>query len=178
MKFGVVGVIAAVIDFGVLNLLVGVFHMHNVIAGTISFLVSLVFNYLASMKFVFKHREDMARWMEILIFVGASLIGLFINAAIIWLSTYGMNRDAFISQHAEYLLRTNVGKIVATVVVAVWNFVIRKWLLDDTHTNAMNRLKRADNRLTAEQLEEKWENSFSHKLGAWSLEHTPKGWPK
>ena len=178
MKFGVVGVIAAVIDFGVLNLLVGVFHMHNVIAGTISFLVSLVFNYLASMKFVFKHREDMARWMEVLIFVGASLIGLFINAAIIWLSTYGMNRDAFISQHAEYLLRTNVGKIVATVVVAVWNFVIRKWLLDDTHTNAMNRLKRADNRLTAEQLEEKWENSFSHKLGVWSLAHTPKGWPK
>ena len=178
MKFGVVGVIAAVIDFGVLNLLVGVFHMHNVIAGTISFLVSLVFNYLASMKFVFKHREDMARWMEILIFVGASLIGLLINAGIIWLSTYGMNRDAFISQHAEYLLRTNVGKIVATVVVAVWNFVIGKWLLDDTHTNAMNRLKRADNRLTAEQLEEKWENSFSHKLGVWSLEHTPKGWPK
>ena len=178
MKFGVVGVIAAVIDFGVLNLLVGVFHMHNVIAGTISFLVSLVFNYLASMKFVFKHREDMSRWMEILIFVGASLIGLFINAAIIWLSTYGMNRDAFISQHAEYLLRTNVGKIVATVVVAIWNFVIRKWLLDDTHTNAMNRLKRADNRLTAEQLEEKWQNSFSHKLGVWSLEHTPKGWPK
>lgn len=178
MKFGVVGVIAAVIDFGVLNLLVGVFHMHNVIAGTISFLVSLVFNYLASMKFVFKHREDMARWMEILIFVGASLIGLLINAAIIWLSTYGMNRDAFISQHAEYLLRTNTGKIVATVVVAIWNFVIRKWLLDDTHTNAMNRLKRADNRLTAEQLEEKWENSFSHKLGVWSLEHTPKGWPK
>lgn len=178
MKFGVVGVIAAVIDFGVLNLLVGVFHMHNVIAGTISFLVSLVFNYLASMKFVFKHREDMARWMEILIFVGASLIGLFINAAIIWLSTYGMNRDAFISQHAEYLLRTNIGKIVATVVVAIWNFVIRKWLLDDTHTNAMNRLKRADNRLTAEQLEEKWQNSFSHKLGVWSLAHTPKGWPK
>lgn len=178
MKFGVVGVIAAVIDFGVLNLLVGVFHMHNVIAGTISFLVSLVFNYLASMKFVFKHREDMARWMEILIFVGASLIGLLINAGIIWLSTYGMNRDAFISQHAEYLLRTNVGKIVATVVVAIWNFVIRKWLLDDTHTNAMNRLKRADNRLTAEQLEEKWENSFSHKLGVWSLAHTPKGWPK
>lgn len=177
MKFGVVGVIAAVIDFGVLNLLVGVFHMHNVIAGTISFWFRWS-STTASMKFVFKHREDMARWMEILIFVGASLIGLLINAGIIWLSTYGMNRDAFISQHAEYLLRTNVGKIVATVVVAVWNFVIRKWLLDDTHTNAMNRLKRADNRLTAEQLEEKWENSFSHKLGVWSLEHTPKGWPK
>ena len=38
------------------------------------------------------------------------------------------------------------GKLVATAVVAVWNFVIRKWLLDDTHTNAANRLRKADNR--------------------------------
>ena len=47
-----------------------------------------------------------------------------------------------------------------------------------THTNAMNRLKSAENRLNAEELEAKWQNSFSHKLGIWSLEHTPKGWPK
>lgn len=178
VRFGLVGAVAFVIDWGILNLLVGVFHMHNVLAGTISFLISLIFNYLASMKFVFKHREDMARWMEILIFFASAAIGLFINDAIIWISTYGMNHDAFISQHAEYLVRTNVGKLVATVVVAVWNFLIRKWLLDDTHTNAMNRLKRADNRLTAEQLEEKWEHSFSHRLGVWSQEHTPKGWKK
>ena len=69
MKFGIVGVIAFVIDWGILNLLVGVFHMHNVLAATISFIISLIFNYLASMKFVFKHRDDMARWMEIVIFV-------------------------------------------------------------------------------------------------------------
>lgn len=178
MKFGVVGVIAAVIDFGILNFLVGVFHLHNVLAGTVSFLIALVFNYLASMRFVFKHRDDMARWMEIFIFVASAVVGLFMNDAIIWLSTYGMNRDAYVSQHLEYLIRTNGGKIVATFVVAVWNFLIRKWLLDDTHTNAMNRLKSADNRLTPEQLEAKWEQSFSHRLGVWSLEHTPKGWPK
>ena len=67
---------------------------------------------------------------------------------------------------------------IATAVVMVWNFLTRKWLLDDTHTNAMNRLKKQENRLTPEELEAKWENSFSHKLGVWSLEHTPKGWPK
>ncbi|KAB7790198.1 GtrA family protein [Bifidobacterium leontopitheci] len=178
MKFGIVGVIAFIIDWGILNLLVGVFHMHNVLAATISFIISLVFNYLASMKFVFKHRDDMARWMEVLIFVGAAVVGLFMNDLIIWISTYGMNRDAYVSQHAAYLLRTNIGKLVATFVVMVWNFVIRKWLLDDTHTNAMNRLRSADNRLTAEQLEAKWERSFSHRLGVWSLEHTPKGWKK
>ena len=161
MKFGIVGVIAFVIDWGILNLLVGIFHMHNVLAATVSFIISLIFNYLASMKFVFKHRDDMARWMEILIFVAGAV-----------------NHDAYVSQHAEYLLRTNIGKLVATAVVMIWNFLIRKWLLDDTHTNAMNRLKSAENRLNAEELEAKWQNSFSHKLGIWSLEHTPKGWPK
>ena len=59
MKFGIVGVIAFVIDWGILNLLVGVFHMHNVLAATISFIISLIFNYLASMKFVFKHRDGL-----------------------------------------------------------------------------------------------------------------------
>ena len=169
MKFGIVGVIAFIIDCGILNILVGAFHMHNVLAATISFIISLIFNYVASMKMVFKHREDMARWM---------VIGLFMNDAIIWISTYGMNHDAYVSQSTEYLIRTNVGKLIATAVVMVWNFLTRKWLLDDTHTNAMNRLKKQENRLTPEELEAKLENSFSHKLGVWSLEHTPKGWPK
>ncbi len=176
LKFGVVGIIAFLIDWGILNLLVGVFHMHNVIAGTISFLIALVFNYLASMKYVFKHRPDMARWMEMAIFLFSAVVGLFINMVIIWLSTYGMNKDAYISQHAMYLLRTNIGKLISTVVVAIWNFIIRKWLLDDTHTNAMNRLRRGDHILSEEELEAKWEKSFSHRLGMWSIEHTPKGW--
>ena len=166
MKFGIVGVIAFIIDWGILNILVGAFHMHNVLAATISFIISLIFNYVASMK------------MEIVIFVVGAVIGLFMNDAIIWISTYGMNHDAYVSQSAEYLIRTNVGKLIATAVVMVWNFVTRKWLLDDTHTNAMNRLKKQENRLTPEELEAKWESSFSHKLGVWSLEHTPKGWPK
>ena len=67
MKFGIVGVVAFIIDWGLMNILL-MTHMHNVLATSISFFVSLIFNYLASMKFVFKHRPDMARWMEITIF--------------------------------------------------------------------------------------------------------------
>lgn len=176
LKFGVVGIIAFLIDWGILNLLVGLFHMNNVIAGTISFLISLVFNYLASMKYVFKHRPDMARWMEILIFFVSAVIGLLINMLILWLSTYGMSPNAAVTQHGEYLLRTNGGKLIATVIVSIWNFIIRKWLLDDTHTNAMNKLHRKGNELSEEELEAKWEKSFAHRLGMWSIEHTPKGW--
>ncbi|WP_338070160.1 GtrA family protein [Bifidobacterium simiarum] len=177
MKFGLVGGIAFIIDYGVMNLLL-LTHMHNVLATSISFFVSLIFNYLASMKFVFKHRPDMARWMEIAIFFAAALVGWVMNEVIVWISTSWMPHDSMYTMHVQYIIWTNIGKLVATVVVMVWNFVIRKWLLDDTHTNAMNRLRPADRKLTEAELEAKRERSFSHRLGLWSLEHTPKGWPK
>lgn len=62
MKFGIVGVVAFIIDWGLMNILL-MTHMHNVLATSISFFVSLIFNYLASMKFVFKHgRTWRAGW--------------------------------------------------------------------------------------------------------------------
>ena len=149
MKFGIVGVVAFIIDWGLMNILL-MTHMHNVLATSISFFVSLIFNYLASMKFVFKHRPDMARWMEIAIFFVAALIGWFMNEAIVWTSTSWMPHDSMYSMHTKYVL----------------------W------TNAMNRLRKSENRLSQEELEAKWENSFSHRLGLWSLAHTPEGWPK
>jgi putative flippase GtrA len=177
MKFGIVGVIAFVIDYGLMNILL-MFHMHNVLATSISFFVSLIFNYLASMKFVFKHRPDMARWMEIAIFFTASFVGWVMNEAIVWISTSWMPHDSMYSMHTQYMIYTNIGKLVATAVVMVWNFLIRKWLLDDTHTNAMNRLRSEGSKLSEEELDAKWQRSFSHRLGEWSLSHTPKGWPK
>ncbi|RBP97707.1 sugar translocase [Bifidobacterium aemilianum] len=171
VKFGVVGLIAFLIDWGVLNLLVIFAHMNSVAAGIISFLVSLAFNYLASMKYVFKHREDMAQWMEVLIFFISAAIGLLINVIILAGFTFGL-----ILGTGRYVLFTNIGKLVSALVVAIWNFVIRKWLLDDTHTHASNRLKPADKRLSRDELDTKWEHSFSHRLGLWSLAHTPKGW--
>ena len=48
MKFGVVGVIATVIDFGIMNLLHYGLGLNILIANTSGFIVSLIFNYLAS----------------------------------------------------------------------------------------------------------------------------------
>ena len=50
MKFGVVGVIAFVIDYGLLALLTEVFGVNYLVSATISFTVSVIFNYLASMR--------------------------------------------------------------------------------------------------------------------------------
>jgi putative flippase GtrA len=53
--------------------------MDPVLAAAISFSVSTVFNYLASMRFVFTHREDLSKTREFTIFVILSVIGLAIN---------------------------------------------------------------------------------------------------
>lgn len=117
-KFGVVGVIAFVIDYGLLVLLTEVFGVNYLISATISFVVSVVFNYVASMRYVFTHKEDMSRRREFIIFIVLSVIGLIINDAMMWAGVDLLG--------ISYLLV----KIVATVVVAIWNFITRKIFLD------------------------------------------------
>ncbi|MEG0474049.1 MAG: GtrA family protein, partial [Solibacillus sp.] len=84
MKFGVVGVIAFVIDYGLLIFLTEVFGVDYLISATISFIVSVVFNYVASMRYVFSHREGMSRRREFIIFIILSVLGLIINDVGMW----------------------------------------------------------------------------------------------
>lgn len=121
LKFGVVGIIATVIDFGVLYVLSQPLGMDPVISAGISFCVSLVFNYVASMRYVFTHREDMSRSREFVIFLVLSLIGLAINEAIMAAGV------AVLGNSALAVMGT---KVLATAIVMVWNFVSRKKWLD------------------------------------------------
>lgn len=118
MKFGIVGVIAFVIDYGVMIFLTEVFGVPYLISTTISFVVSVIFNYFASMRFVFKRKDDMSRRREFIIFIVLSVCGLGINDFLMWLMVDSLYIDYRLS------------KIVVTVVVAVWNFVTRKIFLE------------------------------------------------
>ena len=118
MKFGVVGVIAFFIDFGVMVFLTEVFGIDPVISATVSFIISVVFNYAASMRYVFSHREGMSRTREFVIFVVLSVIGLGINDLLIWAGTDLASFDY------------RLVKIFATAVVMIWNFVTRKIFLE------------------------------------------------
>lgn len=122
VKFGIVGVIAFAIDFGVLVFLTEVFHLDPVVSATISFIVSVVFNYVASMRYVFSHREGMSRRREFIIFVVLSAAGLAINDGLMWAGT------------AFTPIDYRVIKIFATAVVMVWNFVTRKIFLEGDET--------------------------------------------
>lgn len=117
VRFGVVGATAFFVDYGVLMLLSQVMGIDPVIAAAISFSVSVVFNYLASMRFVFSHRDDLVPTHEFAIFVILSLVGLALNELIMWAGTSIAGSGA---------LAVTVTKVVATAVVMVWNFWSRK----------------------------------------------------
>ena len=117
MKFGVVGVIATVIDFGIMNLL-----HYGLGLNTSGFIISLIFNYLASMKYVFAHKEGMSRRREFIIFVVLSVIGLVLNDGIVLALNAGLGLEA------------NIAKICATALVMVYNFVTRKIFLEGDET--------------------------------------------
>ena len=121
LKFGVVGAIAFLIDYGVLMLLSQVIGMDPVISASISFVVSVVFNYAASMRYVFTRRDDISRRREFTIFVVLSAIGLVINEIIMVIGVNMLGDSA---------LMVTITKLAATAIVMVWNFVSRKKWLD------------------------------------------------
>ena len=127
LKFGVVGVIATIIDFGVLVFLHDCFGIDPIIAAAISFIVSLIFNYLASMRFVFTHREDLSKAREFAIFLVLSIVGFALNEFVMWggelvLEDMGVNYDG-----GPYYVAV---KVFATCIVMIWNFASRKKWLD------------------------------------------------
>ena len=144
-KFGLVGVICFVIDYVIYRIaniafeaggFAETFPKYIYISLALGFTVSVVANYLLSMKFVFTRRDDMSRKKEFVIFLILSVIGLIVNeicmfigmdviyAGWTWLQGI-MSRD---------FAKDIFFKFGATGVVMVYNFITRKLFLEKKET--------------------------------------------
>lgn len=150
LKFGVVGGLSFVIDFVVYTLIVKILpgRYSYIVAGICGFSISLIFNYLASMAFVFERKDNADKRKEFVIFATLSIIGLLFNTFLLWLyvdilngKIYGMHllhaiifeklKSAninFFTDVSEFIEIS--AKIFATAIVMVYNFVSRKMLLE------------------------------------------------
>ena len=116
LKFGVVGGIAFVIDYGILFLLAKVIRLNELISAAIPFIISLTFNYFLSTKWVFEAKKQTPK--EVIIFVLLSVVGLGINEVLIYLGTKKLGIDVMIV------------KLFATAIVMVYNFITRKLIIE------------------------------------------------
>ncbi|MCQ2455021.1 MAG: GtrA family protein [Clostridia bacterium] len=90
------------------------------VSGAIGFIIGLAVNYLISVLWVFK-RNDISRVKEFSVFAVISIIGLFINTAIIEvLGIFILKQSGFV-----FIIK----KIIATVFTMFWNFFARKLIL-------------------------------------------------
>ncbi|MEE1043328.1 MAG: GtrA family protein [Clostridia bacterium] len=117
IKFGIVGVIATLIDLAVLMVLKEFMKVDVLAASAVAFSVSVIANYILSMLFVFESRGN-SKVKEFLVFVILSIGGLLLNQFIMWIGTEIMT--------AYYLWV----KAFALVFVPIYNFITRKIFLE------------------------------------------------
>ncbi|MBP3421603.1 MAG: GtrA family protein [Lachnospiraceae bacterium] len=133
LKFGAVGFFCFFIDFAIYTILLALidWHYDYVIATFWGFTISVIVNYLLSMKYVFVRKDDMDRRKEFVVFVILSIIGCLLNEVLIVLCMNGIYDNwPWLQSLIGRELAKMGGKIVATGVVMVYNFITRKIFLE------------------------------------------------
>ncbi len=133
LKFGAVGFFCFFIDFAIYTILLAVidWHYDYVIATFWGFTISVIVNYLLSMKYVFVRKDDMDRRKEFVVFVVLSIFGCILNEILIVLCMNGIYDNwPWLQSIVSRELAKMGGKIVATGVVMVYNFITRKIFLE------------------------------------------------
>ena len=130
-KFAIVGGISFVVDFLVYTVMCNVLNIHYIIAGVAGFTVSVIVNYILSMKFVFVSKEDMRKDKEFVIFVVLSLIGMLLNSVILYICIDLIYMNwMWLMQILPIKWMNIAAKVIATGIVMVYNFVTRKIFLE------------------------------------------------
>lgn len=117
-RFLVVGLLSFAFDYGLFFVLFHYFGVQYLVASTISFSLSLVLNYFLTLKFVFEAKPGRNMAVEFAVYVGLNIVALGLNQLILFLTVAGLGASPLI------------GKLVATAVVLVYNFISRKLLIE------------------------------------------------
>lgn len=118
-RFSVVGVVAFLIDYGLLFAFTDTLHMHYLLSSMLSFSVATVFNYVYSTKYVFECKEEQNKAGQFTVFLLLSACGLLLNS--ILMKTLVENMEF------HYMF----AKLFSAVLVSIWNFASRKIFLEE-----------------------------------------------
>lgn len=120
VKFAMVGALGAIIDFGLLNLMRGVFDWSLLWANTLSVSVAIASNFTWNRLWTYPESRTRKKRVQLPQFAVVNLVGLLLNNLIV------ISLDAVLVPHVGEPLSYNIAKAVAIGVVLFWNFGINR----------------------------------------------------
>jgi putative flippase GtrA len=136
IKFSTVGIIGAVVDFGIMNLLSKLFNMPLTLAGTISFVCAVVSNFLWNRYWTYPDSRSRPIHRQLVMFFVVNIAGLIIRIPILHFLENPIDR--FLERMAINfpvtldILGKNMTLMVAVGIVLLWNFFVnRYWTYND-----------------------------------------------
>lgn len=136
-KFALVGVIGAVVDFGIFNLLSAAFQVPAIWASTASFVAAVISNFVWNRFWTYPDSRSKAIGHQLTQFILVSLVGLGIRVALvallekpfIHLAGQILPPDFFLS---AITVGHNGMLAFAILIVMMWNFIAnRYWTYND-----------------------------------------------
>jgi len=137
LRFAVVGIIGAVVDFGVMNILVNLASFRLVIAGTISFIAAILSNFTWNRYWTYPDSRSKAISLQLVEFLIVNVVGLGIRIPVLALLEPIMLRMVtWLPFRLPYLepkfISDNLTLAIAVIIVMFWNFFVnRYWTYSD-----------------------------------------------
>ncbi len=136
-RFATVGILGAIIDFGILNLLNQKFHVAILIAQAVSFTVAVISNFTWNRLWTYPESRAKPVTKQLVQFFLVSIIGLGIRTLIfngLDSALIGLSEQIFPSNFplSPEFIGHNVSLAIVIIIILFWNFFVnRVWTYND-----------------------------------------------
>jgi len=131
VRFMAVGVIGAVVDFVIMNLLTRLFDAPLVVAGTISFVCAVISNFIWNRYWTYPDSRSRPIMRQLAMFFIVNVAGAAIRIPILWLlespTLKFLQSMSFQSSLTPDFLAKNLTLAIAVGVVMLWNFFVNRY---------------------------------------------------
>jgi len=137
IKFGIVGIIGAIVDFSIFNLFISILKFEPLFASTISFIAAVISNFLLNRFWTFPNSRKKSYQKQFFQFLIVSLIGLGIRSLLFNPILKIMNPFAVQFVPYDFIIKPeriahNLTLAILIVLVMFWNFYVnRYWTFND-----------------------------------------------
>ncbi|MFI9269129.1 GtrA family protein [Kitasatospora sp. NPDC052896] len=136
-KFGIVGLLGIVVNFGVSNVVLHLTHWAPVRCSVIGTVVAIAVNYLGYRYWVYRDSDAASRRREITLFLIFSGIGMLIENGTVWFTTYPLHLTGGLAYNVSKAVGTGLGTIFRFFSYRTWVFKALPELTEEQPADAV-----------------------------------------